>query len=869
MGSDRPTAAPPLLCIAGKNWRIINGKSVMVFANVCLDIRSGPSELIFTYQIPQSLNGRVRVGSCVAVPLGERTAIGYVVSLTKEPPALPKGTVLKPIRKVLSEEPLFNETTVLLAKRIAHYYHSSLTEALQLFIPSGWQRSVEKRLSLVSDTEAINWLKRNSRKNPAQAAIVKTLLESGGTLSLEQLIDSLEAKLVKSLGRLLSELKGKKLIKEEQIPKTQAAQPRRLRAARLSPLGAEVLRAEEEEKSSPVRLTQEQKRLLWHLSDGVAVLFSDLINDGFSPAIVRRAAQKGLVEVTEYVPDRTWDQEAVGFSAPLVELNSEQESAVKAVTQALSQRRAGAPDWGRSEKDRVFLLHGVTASGKTEVYLRCMEFALSKGMGCLYLVPEIALTAQIVGILRSRFGEKVSVWHSALPASTRFQQWIKVKSGECPIVVGARSALFAPLTDIGLIVMDEEHDRSYKQEQGIRYHALEVARMQASLHRSVLLLGSATPSITSYYRSVRGQWNLLELKERVEGKPLPSVHIVDDRTAPHTFSPLFSDSLYQALAGALNKGQQVILFLNRRGYARIHWCESCGYRRQCPNCAVSLVYHSKDDRLHCHHCGHRQKPETRCPLCGSAMMVLRGYGTEQVYWEVRRLFPDHPAVLLDRDAIVSQGDHARILSSFRQGHYRVLVGTQMVTKGLDFPLVTVVGVLDADQALLFPHFRAAEETFQLLTQVAGRAGRGDEPGRVLIQTRLPHHYAIQLAIAQDFRRFFLSELKNRQHPPYPPYSFIAEMICADEDQALARQSIEEVVLAVKKAMVRLGPSALVDVLGPSECLIPRLKGRWRYHILLRSRKAAALHQILSATLPVLSSKTREILTVDVDPIRLE
>jgi primosomal protein N' (replication factor Y) len=514
----------------------------------------------------------------------------------------------------------------------------------------------------------------------------------------------------------------------------------------------------------------------------------------------------------------------------------------------------------------VFLLHGVTASGKTEVYLRVAENALQQGKGVIVLVPEIALTAQIVGIFRHRFGDKVAVWHSALLPSTRYEQWRKVKSGECPIVIGARSALFAPVPNLGLIIVDEEHDHSYKQEQGVCYHAREVALMRAKLSGAVVVFGTATPSLDSYYRALKGEWTLLRLTQRVEGKPLPKVQLIDERTASHRHSELLSDPLVEAMGQALREGEQVILFLNRRGYARVALCPHCQFAAQCPNCAVTLVYHA-DGELRCHHCGHRQRHASHCPQCGGAMLVLRGAGTERVEAEVRRLFPKATVLRLDRDAVVSRGEHARILNAFRNGEAQVLVGTQMVTKGLDFPKVTVVGVLNADHALLFPHYRAAEECFQLLTQVAGRAGRGEKPGVVFIQTRFPDHYAIQLAIAQDYQRFFATELPSRRNPAYPPYAHLVEVLTSDPDQNLAKARIKVAAAAFRRAIATLNAMG-IEVLGPSECLLPRLQGRWRYHLLLRSRQRKTLHEVVDKGLSLLDAETRSALTIDVDPLQL-
>jgi len=419
---------------------------------------------------------------------------------------------------------------------------------------------------------------------------------------------------------------------------------------------------------------------------------------------------------------------------------------------------------------------------------------------------------------------------------------------------------------LGLIILDEEHDHSYKQERGVHYHAREVALMRAKLSGAVVVFGTATPSLDSYYRALKGEWTLLRLTQRVEGKPPPQVCIVDERVASHRHSELFSDPLVEAMGRAFRDGEQAILFLNRRGYARVAICSQCQFAAQCPNCAVTLVYHA-DGGLRCHHCGHRQRHDMRCPQCGSAMSVLKGAGTERVEAEVRRLFPQVTVLRLDRDALINRGEHARILNAFRSGEAQVLVGTQMVTKGLDFPKVTVVGVVNADHALLFPHYRAAEECFQLLTQVAGRAGRGDKPGKVFIQTRFPDHYAIQLAIAQDYPRFFATELSNRRNPPYPPYACLVEVLTSDPDQNLAKARIKVAAVAFRRAIAMLNAVG-VEVLGPSECFLPRLQGRWRYHLLLRSRQRKALHEVLDKGLSLLDAETRSTLTIDVDPLQL-
>ncbi len=837
----------------------------MRYAQVCMDIKMAAVGSVLTYAIPEALDSKVRVGACVAVPLRERKAIGYVVAVTDKPPQLPEGATVKSVLEVLSPEPLFDEPLWQLAKQIARYYHCSLDEALQFVIPTGWQRVVERMFRVVSEEAAKDWLDKNSKQAEWLATVLNTLLKLNGAATDDELSEALGEPSPRNLSRALSELKRKGLVDEVQTPKAKPTQPKPMKAVRLSLQGAQVVSELEADPNAQQRwgLTHHQAEVLYRLEDGVAELLSALAEEGYGRGTVRSLVKRGLLEELSFVPDRRWEAEALPFTAPIVELTDEQKRAVDTITQSLDE-----PLSPLHPAPRTVLLHGVTASGKTEVYLRVVERALQKGKGAIVLVPEIALTAQVVGVFRSRFGDKVAVWHSALLPSTRYEQWRKVKEGECPVVVGPRSAVFAPVPNLGVIVMDEEHDHSYKQEQGVRYHAREVALMRAGLDGAVVIMGTATPSLESYYLALKGQWSLLQLTQRVEGKPLPEVRLLDERFTSHRRSEILTDPLIDAMERALSEGEQVILFLNRRGYARVAMCQRCNFVARCPNCAVTLVYHAGDDELRCHHCGHKQRYDRRCLRCGGSVLTLKGTGTERVEAEVRRLFPKVGVLRLDRDAVVSRGEHARILTAFRSGEGQVLVGTQMVTKGLDFPEVTVVGVLNADQALLFPHYRAAEECFQLITQVAGRAGRGEKPGTVFIQTRFPEHYAIQFAIAQDYRRFFATELQTRKHPAYPPYAHLIEVLTSDPDQAVAKGRIQQVALTLKKAVMTMNALTKVEVVGPSECLISRLKGQWRYHLLLRGRERKALHAVMEKGLTMLPDETRSALTIDVDPLQL-
>ncbi|MCS7265686.1 MAG: primosomal protein N', partial [Armatimonadetes bacterium] len=872
----------------------------MRYAQVCVDIKLAAVGNLLTYSVPETLDGKVQVGSCVVVPLKERKVVGYVVAVSDQPPPLPEGTKIKPVFEVLSPEPLFDEHLLQLAQWIARYYHCSLDEALQLVIPSGWKRAVERVFKLVNPDES------SVKGSQLQKQVVEALKSLGGEATYDELSEALNEPSPQQLSRIIAALKRKGVVEEVQDVRAKPSQPRPFKAVRLSEKGAQILAEIQSDPKAIKRhkLTDRQLAALYRLEDGVAEFLSNLVDEGYERSVIQSLVQKGLLDQLKFVPDRSWETDALAFTAPIVELTDEQRQAFDAIVQALErlcvqvsksesvqalkdesvqalrdesvqmyengstqalghgslqvcERSGEEPDKSSPQSQipsPIFLLHGVTASGKTEVYLRAVEHALKLGLGAIVLVPEIALTAQVVGIFRNRFGEKVAVWHSALLPSTRFEQWRKVKSGECPIVVGPRSAVFAPVPNLGLIVIDEEHDHSYKQEQGVRYHAREVALMRAKLNNAVVVLGTATPSLESYYRALKGQWTLLRLTQRVEGKPLPEVRLIDERVASHRRSQLLSDQLIDAMAQALLQGEQVILFLNRRGYARVALCQRCNFIAQCPNCAVSLVFHAIDETLRCHHCGHRQTFERKCPKCEGTMMDLIGSGTEKIEAEVKRLFPKVQVLRLDRDSVISRGEHSRILNAFRNGEAQVLVGTQMVTKGLDFPKVTVVGVLNADHALLFPQYRAAEECFQLLTQVSGRAGRGEKAGIVFIQTRFPDHYSIQLAIAQDYHRFFVAELRQRRFPPYPPYSHLIELLTSDPDLNVVKLRIKAAEMAIKRAIATLNAMG-VELLGPSECLIPRLQGRWRYHLLLRSKDRKKLHAVVDKALSLLDEET--------------
>lgn len=516
---------------------------------------------------------------------------------------------------------------------------------------------------------------------------------------------------------------------------------------------------------------------------------------------------------------------------------------------------------------RPFLLYGVTGSGKTELYLRAIDEVVRQGKEALVLVPEISLTPQTIARFRGRFGA-VSVLHSHLQMGERGGHWRRVASGQAQVVVGARSAVFAPTRRLGLIVIDEEHEATFKQETTPRYHARDVAVMRARIENIPIILGSATPSLESWHNAQRGQYTLLTLPSRVLDRPLPHVALIDLRHDRHPGGRLHavSPSLERAMQIALGKGGQVMLLLNRRGFSTHVFCPSCGYVEQCKFCDLSLTFHRDRDVVLCHYCGYEQPPPERCPTCGLSQVRYQGLGTEKLQTEVEAKFPQHVVRRMDSDTMSRPGSHQRLLDSFRQGEVHILLGTQMIAKGLDFPNVTLVGVVNADVGLHRADFRAPERTFQLLAQVAGRTGRGPQGGRVLIQTYTPEHYSISATVSHDYERFAGMEMDQRRAHQYPPFQRMARLIIRGKDKEKADEFAERLAGAFRVVLERLPENSEgVRLLGPAEASIFRLKGYYRFHFQLQSPSSALLHQVLRNVVPTVRPPKGVELSVDIDP----
>lgn len=581
---------------------------------------------------------------------------------------------------------------------------------------------------------------------------------------------------------------------------------------------------------------------------------------GASPSVVDKLAARGLLRVENETLYRDPYPQQVAAGAVQVRLTAEQKRAVQDILAPL-----------KDGEHRVVMLHGVTGSGKTEVYLRCIEHVLRAGRQAVTLVPEISLTPQMVRLYKARFGSDVAVLHSRMSDGERYDEWMRIESGAAPVVLGTRSAVLAPVSDPGLIILDEEHEWSYKQEETPRYHARAVALYRAQKSRGVLVLGSATPSLESYCRALPGGvYKLVSLAKRVDGRIMPAVQIIDMREEMRDGNGgIFSLPLLQKLEEKLHNKEQAIIFLNRRGLKTLVVCRECGLVLKCPRCEISLTYHA-DGRLRCHYCNYTAKAPELCPDCGSRQIGYFGTGTQRVEKELQALIPAARVLRLDADTTSRKGSHQQILDAFKNGEADILVGTQMIAKGLDMPGVTLVGVINADVTLHMPDFRAGERTFQLLAQVAGRTGRGDKPGEVLIQTYTPEHYSVQAATRHDYKAFFKQEMALRKDMGYPPFAKMVRLLVQGRDESAVRQAAEH-LRAQLDGFACLPEGAKIFIVGPAPAPLARLKENYRWHIIAWSADYRGLRRVMKefwrATGGEAPGKGLR-LSIDVDPMNI-
>jgi primosomal protein N' (replication factor Y) len=786
----------------------------------------------FTYALPETLRHRVRPGSRVLVPFGPRRLTGVVVNCHDQPPAM----ATREASRLVDAEPVLDAELLALGRWIAGYYCAPLGEVLRGMLPLAGDVRWATVWSLTdSGRDAARQLVLDSEPGDPVTEVLRLLERRPLTAAYLARAFPLADKTIRSLER-------RGFVVAEQV--TAARDPLRAPAERLRvELGGAPRRAKLKKAERELQAFLELHPGSHNLKD-----LENLVRNA-SPA-ARALARKGVVSLeAEPIALR------VSPASTPRRLNTAQQRAFDQIRRGLDRGRFHA-----------FLLHGVTGSGKTEVYLNAIEAVLRQGRSALLLVPEIALTPAMAGQFLARFPDRVAILHSAFTDVERSEEWRRIRSGAASVVVGTRSGVFAPVRNLGLIVVDEEHDGSYKQEETPRYHGRDVAVVRAHDAGACVLLGSATPSLESRYNAESGKYTLLELPARIEERPMPTVELIDMRQEflETRRQATFSRKLTAALAERLANHEQTIILLNRRGFSSFVACRACGERVECVNCSVTLTFHKRDRRLLCHYCGYAQKPPSACPKCSSDHIYFLGLGSERVEEELHRDFPAARIARLDRDTATGGRRFETILNGFRKGDYDILVGTQMIAKGHDIPNVTLVGVISADMGLGVPDFRAAERTFQLLTQVAGRAGRGSVPGIVLIQTIQPDHYAIRLAAAQDYAAFYEKELAFRRALHYPPFSAMANV--------LVRGEKKEVALGMSTSLARLftPPPDKLRVLGPAEAPVARLRNEYRYQFLIKAASRRALSEWLQRVRRFAQEHKwgATALMIDVDPLTL-
>ncbi len=786
------------------------------------------------------------MGSYVLVPFGPRRIPGWITGFTTTRPDFR----VRDIEGLLVDEPVFDERGLALARWMAEHYLCPLRDALHCLLPPGSGRNVETRVGLTeAGAEGASGMLSRA---PRQQQVYEVILECSEERSVDSLVEELKERDTSAsrpaVVSALRSLEVRGLIRITRTPGRPSVRERRQQVARLveGPDWEQIM----EEIGSRAPRQIETIEALRKAGDGLPV--TDL-----NRSAVNALEDKGLVTVRrERVRRRPEAVGTEGEERRFLRLTDHQRCAFDRVDDLLRRRQHGG-----------IVLHGVTGSGKTEVYLHAISSALDRGRGAIVLVPEIALTPQMVGRFRARFGERLALLHSALGAGERFDEWTRVQRGAADVVVGARSAIFAPIEDIGVIVVDEEHERAYKQDSPPRYHAAEVARRRARQHDAVLVLGSATPSLETYHAAERGErvLSLCDLPERIDDRPLPEVEIVDLRGETLMGKGgTFSQRLLDALAGCFERGEQAMLFLNRRGFSTFVLCSGCGFSMTCQDCSVSLIYHHASREMRCHHCDFSTAVPGVCPSCKSEDFGFKGLGTERVADQVGREFPEMAALRMDRDTTSRKGAHADILRRFARGEADVLIGTQMIAKGHDFPNVTLVGVLNADTGLNRPDFRASEHTFQLLTQVAGRAGRADKPGRVLVQTYNPEHIAVVSASHHDYEAFYRHELAKREDNMYPPFARLINLTISDEDEAKSLGLARRLAMELQKRGLH-HKHGRMQFVGPAAAPLARLRGLYRHHLLLKGKRLDELRGVLLDALSAMEDEASAV-TVDVDPL---
>lgn len=786
-----------------------------MYAEIVVNQPSRAVDRIFDYEIPTELEGKIVPGSRVIVPFSRNDTEkeGYVMRVKYDTDAAAK---IKSIISLSSDEPAFKPDMVDTIEYMHGRYLATYLELIHTVMPTG------------TSIKSVEWVVGKNTagytgKNAVDLKIIELIEDNGGGIDIYSLKSYFDKSITQRLGKL-----EKDGIISRCVRHTRDVNKRKIRGVRLC---VENDTAEEYCKNTRSKIQRRMVEILMrneYLSAADMVRFT-MGNYSALSAIVKNSIAE-FFDLT--IERRTYDTPKA-CTKPMIP-TEEQEKAIATLTKAIDD-----------DKSNTFLLHGVTGSGKTEVFLQAIDYCVKQGKSALVLVPEISLTPQMESRFVSRFGKRIAILHSGLSVGERYDEWCRIMNGDADIVIGARSAVFAPLSNIGMIIIDEEHSQTYKSETSPRYHAREVAIKRAEQFGAVTLMASATPSIETYYDALSGKYKLIEMKKRYNRSGMPKIEIVDMRNELENGNKsLFSRSLYNAISSNLERGEQTILFMNRRGFSTFVSCRKCGFVPLCTNCSISMTYHKFDDMLKCHYCGSQQPNYTVCPVCGSKYIRYFGGGTQRVEDEVKRLFPQASTIRLDADVTTRKNSHKQILDSFVNDKIDIMIGTQMVSKGLDFPNVTLVGVMSADMMLHINDFRSGERTFDLLEQVSGRAGRGDKPGYAIIQTYDPENYAVDLVKTHNYKAFYDKAVAERNSMWYPPFS---EMICirvSGDSNDITRRA----AFMLKEAFGDINKmSEKMAVLGPIPSGVSKIKNKYRWQILYKCQDGDSLNdKILNA-----------------------
>ncbi|MEH7155600.1 primosomal protein N' [Neobacillus drentensis] len=802
----------------------------MEIASVIVDVPTKQTDRAFDYLIPEQWSGVIQPGMRVIVPFGPRKIQGFVTSLKSQSEFKKLREIIEPMEL----EPVLNTELLELGDWLTEHTLCFKIFAYQVMLPAALKAKYEKSVQLAAGMQITDL------PEPLHA-----LFESN------QLVDWEEA-LKNGMVPLLQKEAAKGNLEVIYIVK-EKVKKKKLKFVR--PL-LSLAELKEEVAHFPAKAEKQKQVLSYFIEHFDAVEMRKLVAEKIATSATIKALveKKLLIEFEMEVYRDPFEHSTFKRSKPLP-LTTSQQTAIAPILNSIETNR-----------HEVFLLYGVTGSGKTEIYLQSIQEVIERGQEAIVLVPEISLTPQMVNRFKGRFGDLVAVLHSGLSAGEKYDEWRKIQRKEVKVAVGARSAIFAPFENLGIIIIDEEHETSYKQEEMPRYHARDVAIERARTYNCPVVLGSATPSLESFARAQKKVYHLLSLPSRMNNQSLPSVEIIDMREELRNGNrSMFSRKLFEMLKDRIEKKQQSVLFLNKRGHSSFVMCRDCGYVMNCPNCDISLTYHRVHEQMKCHYCGYESHVPKECPECSSEYIRYFGTGTQKVEDELGKILPEARVIRMDVDTTGRKGSHERLLTDFQNGKADILLGTQMIAKGLDFPNITLVGVLSADTMLHLPDFRASEKTFQLLTQVSGRAGRHELPGEVIIQTYTPEHYSIELAGTQDYDLFYQREMMMRKNHHYPPFYYLSLITVSHEQLMTVVTATEKIV-----SFVRSQVSTHAVVLGPAASPIPRINNRYRYQCLIKYKREPNLAKMLKTILDQYQTDTKSglLVTIDVNPFIL-